>query len=489
MLCVHLGDQAVRVSADSEKTIWESLKAAGLSVNAPCAGRGVCGKCLVRCRGLLRFSGDIAARFCDETVQACRSYPAGDCELWPESGDMSILSGEAIKIQGGGEGKGLALDLGTTTVAAAIYDLASGECLRLLTEPNAQRIFGADVVSRMECCRKGELSKMLDVTEKQLAGLTAGEEISRVSVVGNTVMEHLAAGLDPSSIAVPPFAPQSLFGEKIKSHIWDSADVYLARCVSGYVGGDVLAGLLACGLHNSNTTQLYVDIGTNGEIAVGDKNGYTTCATAAGPAFEGAEIECGMSALPGAVDRVWAENGEIFCHVIGEGEAKGLCGSGIIDAVALLLDLKLIGKSGRFIAKEKAPENLRERFCVQAGGRAFLLTDTVYITQKDIRRVQLAKAAIRAGIETVSAGKEIDRITVAGGFGRYIDIRSAVRIGLLPEGMRMEQAGNAAATGAALLLREEARTELEKFAEKCSYLDLSTSAEFSQRFIRELDFE
>ena len=488
-LCVHADGKTHRVSADSGKSIWESLRAEGFIVNAPCAGRGVCGKCRVLCKGLLRSLDGDTVQYVDGSVPSCRYAPAGDGEVWLSCERMRIAAGPAVKLRGGGEGKGLAVDLGTTTVAAAVYDLETGDCIRQIAAPNAQRACGADVISRMERCRRGELAELVGITKKQLAEFTAGERIDRVSLVGNTVMEHLAAGLDPSSIAVPPFAVQSLFGEETLSDIWDSKNTYFARCVSGYVGGDVLAGMLSCGLHNSETTQLYVDIGTNGEIAVGDKHGYTLCATAAGPAFEGATIECGMSAMPGAVDRVWTENGEICCHVIGETAAKGLCGSGLIDAAAVLLDLKLISKSGRLIPKEKAPENLRERFCIRSGVRAFLLCDEVYITLHDIHSVQLAKAAIRAGIETVSAGKTVERITVAGGFGQYMNIRSAVRIGLLPDGKNITQAGNAAAVGAALLLRDEARAELRELAEKCVYVDLSSSVEFARRYIELLNFE
>lgn len=490
-LKVHCGDETVTLCADGEKSILESLGTTH-APESPCGGRGICGKCSVELKGLLRSfdSGEIAE--INGRVSACRFAPAGDCEIWlNRQSKVRIETAEKLKISGGGEGLGLAIDLGTTTVAAAVYDLPTGECLAEKSELNAQRIFGADVLSRIEHCRKGQLEEICRVTEKQLSSLTEeNEKISRVSIVGNTVMEHLAAGLNPTYMAIPPFTPKSLFGECARSDIWPNAEVYFARCVSAYVGGDIAAGMLACGLENAEGLQLYVDIGTNGEIAMGNRHGYKTCATAAGPAFEGAEIECGMNAAEGAIDAVWAENGEIFAHVIGEGKAKGICGSGLIDAAAMLLDLGLLGRNGRLISVDKAPENLKSRFTEREGVRAFLLCDEVYVTQHDIRKIQLAKAAIRAGIETLMKNEEISMLTVAGGFGKHLNVRNAMRIGLIPHipEEKVRQVGNAAAKGAALLLEDAAEEKLRAFADSFEYVDLSSAKEFSEKYISYLNF-
>ena len=491
-LTVHRGEESFTLCADGEKSILESLGTAH-SPDSPCGGRGVCGKCGVELKGLLRSFEDGEIVAAEGRVLACRYAPAGDCEIWLEGKiEAEIETAECAKIIGGGEGLGLAIDVGTTTVAAALYDLKSGECLAEKSEFNAQRIFGADVISRMEHCRKGRFSELCGLTQNQLAALAENpDEIKKVTVAGNTVMLHLAAGLDPSGLAVPPFTPQSLFGNTAKSPLWKNAELYYSRCVSSYVGGDVTAGMLYCGMQNAEGTQLYVDIGTNGEIAMGNKDGYVTCATAAGPAFEGAEIECGMNACEGAVDSVRAENGDIVAHVMGGGEAKGICGSGLIDAVAVLLELGLISKSGRLLDKAKAPENLQSRFTEIEGVRAFVIRDGVYVTLHDIHKIQLAKAAIRAGIETLTGEAEITRLTVAGGFGKHINVKNAIRIGLLPDltEEKICQAGNAAAKGAALLLNDGEREKLRTLAEKCSYIDLSTAKEFSEKYIKNLNFQ
>lgn len=486
-LTVHCGGETRVLCADGEKSILESLGTAHISVDAPCGGRGVCRKCTVELKGILRaFEGNNIIE-ADGEVLACRYAPAGDCEVWlaPEE-ELRIATGEKSTIAGGGEGLGLAIDIGTTTVVSALYDLGTGECLGEKSELNAQRGFGADVISRIEHCRKGSFEDICECTAKQLSQLGEKDNITRVSIVGNTVMEHLAAGLDPTPLAVPPFTVRSLFGEAVKSAVWPEAEVYFARCVSAYVGGDVLAGMYACDMQNAEGLQLYVDMGTNGEIAMGNREGYVTCATAAGPAFEGAEISCGMHAAKGAVDRVWTENGEIFIHVIGGGRAKGICGSGLIDAVAVMLELGIVGKSGRLMSIDK----YADRYTVIDGAKSFAIAEGVYLTAHDIRKVQLAKAAIRAGIETLLGGREITGLTVAGGFGKYINIRSAVKIGLLPHVSEdiINQGGNAAAKGAVLLLEKGRKEELMSLAERCSYHDLSSSAEFSKNYIDYLNF-
>ena len=489
---VHCGGGELLLCAGEDKSILELLTAASVIVDAPCGGRGTCGKCSVELRGAVR------SRDSGETVQAegrlhaCRFIPAGDCELWLDTeGEARIVLPDAVRTDGGGEGLGLAVDIGTTTVAAALYDLATGECIAEKSERNAQRSFGADVVSRMEHCRRGSFTELAEATRTQLAALFEDREgIRRVALVGNTVMQHLAWGLDPSDMAVPPFRPKSLFGFSAGSELWQDAEVYLAPCVSAYVRGDVPAGMLACGMDSAEGLWLYVDIGTNGEMALGDKNGYVTCATAAGPAFEGAEIACGMIAAEGAVDRVWCEGTELFAHVIGGGEAKGICGSGLIDAAAAMLRLGVLDRRGRLLDEEKAPVQLRRRFIRHDGVRAFVLRDGVFVTAKDIRKIQLAKAAIRGGIETLLQGRVPDGVVIAGGFGSYIDVRNAVEIGLLPPipVSLVRQAGNAAAKGAAMLLNDGTAERLKALTESCSYLDLSSSKEFSDSYISYLDF-
>lgn len=484
-LSVKGGGEITAICANDENSILDALRSANIAaVGAPCGGRGLCGKCAIHAKGRVRSLETGEVSDVDGTILSCRYAPAGDCEIELSESELNIALGDKVKLHGETGGLGLALDIGTTTIAAAVYDLESGECIAEKSAKNSQCAFGADVISRIEHCRKGNAEALYACLGTQLSKILSDfGKIKKAVIVGNTVMEHFAARLDPTSLAIPPFTPQTLFGEH---KTYKNTDVYFARCVSAYVGGDILAGMLACKLQNEAETVLYVDIGTNGEIVLGNKDGFNCCATAAGPAFEGAEIECGMNASNGAIDSVWLENGKIIVHVIGECEAKGICGSGLIDAVAVMLNEKIIGKSGRFSNNE----NYADRLIEKDGVKAFRLSENVYLSAHDIRKVQLAKAAIYAGIETITDGKEISKLIVAGGFGRYINVENAVRIGLLPDFCveKIRQVGNAAASGAALLLEPDNKKILNSLAEKCRYTDLSSSAVFSENYIKNLNF-
>ena len=286
--------------ADPSVSLLAALTELGAGIDAPCGGKGRCRKCAVVVTGSVRSleTGEIhpAER---ETLLACRFAPAGNVEIeLAGSGKLHVAADGAADIAAGGEGLGAAIDIGTTTVAVLLYDLPTGRLLGSVGERNAQRGFGADVISRITACGQGKLSLLRDAIRDQIRELTvrlcreAGRDVSelrRAVVAGNTVMEHLFAGLDPSGIGAAPFTPVSLFGDH-----WPAPglapDVYLCPCVSGYVGGDVAAGLWASGGDSAEGLRLYVDIGTNGEMALGDRNGYLTCSAAAGPAFEWAEI-------------------------------------------------------------------------------------------------------------------------------------------------------------------------------------------------------
>ena len=499
---VRLTINGTPVAASAEKSLLAALEAAGIAdIDAPCGGKGRCKKCAVTVTGPVRSletgQTHTAAR---ERLLACRFAPAGDVAVGLAAAEaMNIAASGAPEIAPGGEGLGLAVDIGTTTVAVLLYDLSAGKLLGSAGERNAQRTCGADVISRITACGEGKLPLLRDTIREQLRELAsrlcreAGREPSerrRAVVAGNTVMEHLYAGLDPTGIGVAPFTPASLFGDHTKE-IDPGTDVYLCPCVSGYVGGDITAGLWASGGDTAEELLLYVDIGTNGEMALGDRDGYLSCATAAGPAFEGAEIACGMDGSPGAIDRVWAEDGDVQTHVIGERTAAGLCGSGLVDAVAALLDLGVIDETGRMAGKDELPPPLASRhFLLEDGSAAFRLAGDVYLSARDVRQVQLAKAAIRAGAETLLArrgkrAEDVGALVIAGGFGSFLDKRSALRIGLLPrvDVRRIRHVGNAAAAGAAMALTPEGESSLAAFAKKLGYLELSADSDFMERYI------
>ena len=509
MLRVRTGADTAAVAGNTEKTLLAALTAGGFTqVEAPCGGRGRCGKCLVTVTGPVRSLADGSVRQAsEERLLACRFAPAGACAVTvPEKAAMTVVMSGAGDIGPAGEtGLGLAVDIGTTTVAVLLYDMAGGRLLAGMGERNAQRLYGADVVSRITACASGGLVPMRDGIREQITAMArelcrrAGRdpsELCRTVIAGNTVMEHLFDGLDPTGIGTAPFTPESLFGDERDGGLClpglgADRPALLCPCVSGYVGGDITAGLLACGADRAEELWLYADIGTNGEMALVGPEGIVTCATAAGPAFEGAEIACGMDGSPGAVDRVWVENGEIRAHVIGGGPALGLCGSGLIDAVAALLEAGVIDETGRMAEAEELPPVHGERiFLLEDGTRAFRLRDGVYLAARDVRQVQLAKAAIRAGAETLlsRAGKtpgDIRRLLIAGGFGSFMDKNSALRIGLLPpvDPARIEHVGNAAGAGAALALTPAGRDRLAALTARCGYLELSSARDFMDRYI------
>ena len=503
----------LRPGADREQTILSALAAAGVTdLDAPCGGRGLCGKCAVQVTGRVRLSGGEIRSAENELLPACRTVPLSAVQVHlPERGAVQVAAaGTGLRGAAGG-GLGLAVDIGTTTVAVMLFDLADGTLLGSHGERNAQRVFGADVISRIDACRKGSRPALRDRIRGQITEIAlrlcgeAGRSssgIRRISVAGNTVMEHLFADLDPSGIGTAPFTPASLFGSRHPSAGYlpgldAGAEVYLCPCVSGYVGGDITAGLAATGVGAAEGLLLFADIGTNGELALVSGDHCLTCATAAGPAFEGAEIACGMDASPGAIDRVCVSGGDIAVHVIGGGAARGLCGSGLIDAVAALLDLGVIDETGRLAERESLPGPLAARLFVRENGKsAVTLQDGVFLEARDVRQVQLAKAAVRAGAETLlaRAGKtaaDLTDLVIAGGFGSFLDARSARRIGLLPPVPLpiIRHAGNAAGTGASMALTEDGIRRIAGLAARCEYLELSSARDFMDRYIECMMFD
>ena len=512
-ITVVRGDEQEQITANPAESILSAMRGEDYTEpDAPCGGQGTCRKCTVTVTGRVRSVEGFGERDVDgEQLLACRYAAAGDCTVVLTAKEkMNVVTTGAGAIAGGGAGLGFAVDIGTTTVASFLYDLRSGERLGAEGGRNAQRSYGADVISRITCASEGKLPQLRDAVRRQLVGMAETlcaahgrdvKELKRVRIAGNTVMEHLFDGLDPTNIGVAPFTPESLFGDHRPSsaclpELDCGADVYLCPCVAGYVGGDITAGLVASGAPEAEGLWLYVDIGTNGEMGLGNKDGFVCCATAAGPAFEGAEISCGMDGSAGAIDKVTAVDGDVEVHVIGEGKAIGVCGSGLIDAISALLTVGVITEAGRMLPPEDAPEKLRDRvFRRENGALAFMLKDGVYISAEDIREVQLAKSAIRAGAETLLQlqGKTADDITdlvIAGGFGSYIDKRSALHIGMLPQvpPEKINNVGNAAGAGAALTLTDAGEAALEAFNKKCTYLELSSSHEFMENYVEYMAF-
>ena len=514
IMTVIRGEEREEIPVSGGESILNVLRAEDYrEPDAPCGGQGTCKKCLVTVTGRVKSVEGFGERDVENAqLLACRYAPAGDLTVTLTVKEkMAVVTAGAGNIAGGGSGLGYAVDIGTTTVAAFLYDLESGKRLGAEGGRNAQRSYGADVISRITCASEGKLPALRDAIRQQLAQLAEDlctrtghdkHEIQRISIAGNTVMEHLFTGLDPTNIGVAPFTPESLFGDHWKAsdclpELGIEADVYICPCVAGYVGGDITAGLVASGGPEADGLWLYVDIGTNGEMGLGNRDGFVTCATAAGPAFEGAEISCGMDGSPGAVDKVGVKDGDVTVHVIGEGKAIGVCGSGLVDAISAMLSVGVVTEAGRMLPPEEAPEKVRYRvFRREDDTLAFRLKDDVFISAQDIREVQLAKSAIRAGAETLlqlqgKKAKDITSLVIAGGFGSFLDKRSALHIGLLPQVPleKIVHVGNAAGAGAVLALADVGEQALEAFDQKCTYLELSSSKEFMENYVDYMAFD
>ncbi|MBQ3049964.1 MAG: DUF4445 domain-containing protein [Oscillospiraceae bacterium] len=530
------------ISPMGNKTIYDILRSMGEFVDAPCAGRGACGKCAVYAHGdMTPLTKEEKKVLSDEDISngmrlSCQAVPLGECKVslrqksdmeemsvLENMGDMLVELKQAISREGENifyNGKkiaevpadkpliGFASDIGTTTVAVYFYDIEKGELLATRSGVNKQRAFGADVISRINCCIEDEkaLKELQNAIVSQFNGFMDSfaeefgcktQDIICGVIVGNTTMLHLLEGLSPNGIAVAPFTPTSFFGYDIAAadigmNILSTAPIYLAPCLSAYIGADVTAGIAVSPICNNEKPCLYIDIGTNGEMALGCKDFTVCCSTAAGPAFEGAHIKYGMSSVPGAINKVILDGDTIEVKTVGDEKPIGICGSGLIDAIAAMLKVEAIDETGRLCDDDE----VEAPWDGLISDEGFAICEGVYITAQDVREVQLAKAAIAAGISTMLHYKglkyeDIDKVYIAGGFGAHIDKRSACEIGLLPKSLveRIVFVGNAAGKGASeCLLSSEVKRFTEELTAACEYIELSTDAFFRDEYIEMMMF-
>lgn len=396
----------------------------------------------------------------------------------------------------------------TTTVVCHLIDGKTGEKLATVSEPSAQRSFGADVLSRIQAAEAGKLEILKEQIIFQIAQMLRtlqkktgrGEQIHRLAVVGNTVMCHLFAGISPVSIGVTPFMPQEFFGKEYTGEqlgLTDCRSVYIAPAVAGFVGGDITSDLLAVMQKKPKDKVLLLDIGTNGEMAVGNEDQIYCCATAVGSAFEGAEMAMGMPAAAGAISHVWLDQRRIRVQVIGDEEACGICGSGLIDALAVILEMGLLDHTGLLKQKQSVSVAYRKYLGEYAGQPCVWLAHKVCVTQEDIRGLQLAKAAFAAGMRILlqdshTSYEQLDHVILAGGFGSYLKKESAAAIGLIPKELLpiTDSVGNAAGEGAvSAAISKKAREQLSIIQKSMHYIELSTHPDFSQEYMNQMDFD
>ena len=419
---------------------------------------------------------------------------------------------------------GIAFDLGTTTVVATLLDLATGTPLAVASMLNKQQPFGADVITRISATMLdpsalGTLSRLAQETLAELAREVCGQagadaaDVTEIAVAGNATMTHIALGIDPEPLGVAPFImaarqlPEVLAADlDIPAH--PRARAFVFPAFGAYVGGDITAGLLASGMNRDARTRLFIDIGTNCEIVLGNRDWLVGTAAPAGPAFEGAAIRCGMRAADGAIEAVTIAPDGLALTVIGDVEPAGLCGSGLVDAVAGLIRAGLLDHSGRLVTDDVAAAlapALAPRLTMLGPERVFVLhwrrepgdvSDSIYLSQRDVRELQFAKAAIATGWQVLldEAGldaRDIQQVLLAGSFGSYLSPASAIALGLVPRlpVLRVVSAGNVAGEGAKMaLLSVRERAAALALLEEVRYVELSDRDGFNDAFVEQLQF-
>lgn len=478
----------------------------GHKPDSPCGGAGKCGKCRVKVSGeLTPVTVEENKLITKEDLAggirlACMAQITGPCVVETFRHESTEIRIEGVMpeftISPRYKKLGAAVDVGTTTIAALLYDGTSP--VAKASAENSEKVYGADVISRIGKSIEGKGAEIAAAVRKDIAGLLkamakdAGRpvtDIEEVVITGNTAMLYLLTNTDPTCLSAAPFIATELFGKELPGSALNlpcpEARIYLPRCISSFVGADITTAIMASSIHQSASTQLLVDIGTNGEMALAKGGKLLCCSTAAGPAFEGAGITMGMMGKPGAVDKISVDSGEISAHVIGEKEPAGICGSGIIDAVAAAMKLEALDENG-FLESD---DEYEDETCLKIAG-------PVVITQKDIRMVQLAKSAIHAGALTLISESgvsedEIDEFKIAGGFGSFINTENAAEIGLIPKSLLRctKVLGNAALSGSVMLLLNPAlRREAEELAEKAETVDLSTNPTFMDLYVESMMF-
>jgi uncharacterized 2Fe-2S/4Fe-4S cluster protein (DUF4445 family) len=530
------------VDVEPGSTLLAAARKARAPLEAPCDGAGICGKCLVRLdpealtaleagvevgggngQGALvlacdaRVRADIAATIPDRGDKNLAIVDHGMATARPLAPHIAVVRApDGCTVWAGQEliaslpsavaNLGIAVDIGTTTLVVALVDLESGDELAVASALNPQTAYGHDVLSRIHFAAESDgLATMQRALVNglnaligqvcQRAGVDAGH-IHEAVLGGNTCMLHIAAAVNPAPLGRVPYRPSltganhmraAELGVGIAAH----GLVYLPPVVSGFVGADITAGILATDLHRSKQTVLLLDIGTNGEMVLAHAGELWATSTAAGPAFEGVNITCGMRAAPGAVDAVITSDGGWTLHTIGDVPASGICGSGLVDLVSCLVKNGAIGKNGRFEITVTPPVGRWD-----AGRCVLRLVGDVILTQKDVRQVQLAKAAIRAGLDALLAGakvrrQDVERVLVAGSFGYHLRPDSLAGSGLLPGSLaaKVEAVGNTCKAGAiTLLTNDDTRRELKAVTARVRSIELANDAAFGRRFVEQMAF-
>ncbi|MDD4225090.1 MAG: ASKHA domain-containing protein [Mariniphaga sp.] len=461
-------------------------------VEFPCGGKGICGRCKVRLlEGTLPLDFEQLSRLSTFGLEkdwrlACFCRVDSDITIEISQFEEIILADSSPFRFHPLKGFGIAVDVGTTTLVAQLLDLKTGRVMDAITSLNPQVKFGGDLISRIQACLDGkqeEMQKLIrvkigemirNITEKQQV------EASRVVLVGNTVMHHIFSGLDLQPLSYYPFESSNLgmqlfSSEQLNWKFPGCSAICFYPSIGSFVGSDILAGIVATNMAEREKMTMLIDLGTNGEIVLGHREKIICASTAAGPAFEGARISQGMRAVSGAISSIDLDEGEFKNHVIGNVHAKGICGSGLIDAMAVLLHQGEIGPFGE----------------IASGDEKIKLAPDVYLTQQDIREFQLAKAAIAAGLKILLnrfgvTYDQVENVFIAGGFGNFLNLKHVIQTGLLevPE-EKIVKMGNTALIGAKMFLFED-ESFIQKTLQLTRHLNLEGDPDFQDIYIEKM---
>jgi uncharacterized 2Fe-2S/4Fe-4S cluster protein (DUF4445 family) len=461
-------------------------------VEFPCGGKGTCGRCKIKL-----LEGELRA----DTVQqqklinlglekdwrlACFCKADSDITIEISQFEDIILADNTTFRFKPEEGFGIAVDLGTTTLVTQLLNLKSGHVLDAATALNPQVKFGADLISRIQSCLDGKQEEMQMLIRKKTGEMIQSilekhpVEISKVVLVGNTAMHHIFSGLNVQPLSFYPFESPDLGMQKFSSEQlnWKlprATKIRFYPSIGSFVGSDILAGIAATNLAERDNYSILIDLGTNGEIVLGNREKIICASTAAGPAFEGAKISQGMRAVTGAISSVQLENGKMNCHVIANVPAKGICGSGLIDAMAIFIRQEKIGMFGE----------------INSGKDKIKLISDVFLTQQDIREFQLAKAAIATGLQILLNKfnitlNEVENVFIAGGFGNFLNLKHVIQTGLIETfEEKIVKMGNTALIGAKMFLFED-DAYIQNILNKTSHINLEGDPDFQDIYVDKL---
>lgn len=509
---VHRGAETKTILVKEGESLLDAFIRQEIYISAPCGGKGRCGKCGIQVlNGNTWISDEDKKIYSEEELDAgwrlsCCLYPTEELEVSVSQSDESLFEavGETENTEESGTEESfyhVAVDIGTTTIAMSLIGGESGKVFHTVTSVNSQRAYGADVISRIQASvdgKKEELKKSIqkdlqDSMEKLLKETgVSGEDVGKIVIGGNTTMGHLLMGYDCDTLGVFPFTPVNIDFIKGTEEIlgtdrFGKKEVILLPGISTYVGGDIVSGMYAYDFTEKEDVCMFIDLGTNGEMGIGNKEKILVTSTAAGPAFEGGNITWGMGSVPGAICSVKLEGTEAEVKTIRDEAPQGICGTGVVETAAELVREEIVDETGA----------LDEDYFDDG----FPLAKTpdgkeIVFTQKDVREIQLAKAAVRAGVETLLLRygikkEEVSKVYLAGGFGYKLNTDKAIAIGMIPEEWadRIVAVGNSSLSGACKYLKDENGDKtIEKLVSISEEVNLSADKEFNEFYMNEMFF-